>query len=53
MYNASKSALHLYSSTLRLELALFGIRVLTIVKGIVATSSKANVLIIVLPDSSL
>jgi 1-acylglycerone phosphate reductase len=44
---------HLYSSTLRLELALFGVRVLTIVTGIVATSFKANVLIVVLPDSSL
>jgi short-subunit dehydrogenase len=53
MYNASKSAVHLYSSTLRLELAPFGVRVLTIVTGIVATSFKANVPTVVLPDSSL
>ena len=32
-YNASKAALHSYSDTLRLELAPFGVRVVTIVTG--------------------
>jgi 1-acylglycerone phosphate reductase len=52
MYNASKAAVHLYSSTLRLELAPFGVRVLTIATGNVATSFKANVPTAVLPASS-
>ena len=33
VYNASKAALHSYSSTLRVELAPFGVRVVTIVTG--------------------
>lgn len=33
MYNASKAALHAYSSTLRLELAPFDVRVLVVVTG--------------------
>ncbi|KAL1960387.1 hypothetical protein VTO42DRAFT_8347 [Malbranchea cinnamomea] len=32
-YNASKAALHAYSNTLRVELAPFGVRVVTIVTG--------------------
>lgn len=33
VYNASKAALHSYSNTLRLELAPFGVRVVTVVTG--------------------
>jgi NAD(P)-dependent dehydrogenase (short-subunit alcohol dehydrogenase family) len=33
VYNASKAALHAYSNTLRVELAPFGVRVITIVTG--------------------
>lgn len=33
VYNASKAALHHYSSTLRVELAPFGVRVVTIITG--------------------
>lgn len=33
VYNASKAALHSYSSTLRVELAPFGVRVVTVVTG--------------------
>lgn len=33
VYNASKAALHSYSDTLRVELAPFGVRVLTVVTG--------------------
>lgn len=53
MYNASKAAVHLYSSTLRLELAPLSVRVLTIVTGMVATAFLANVPTPVLPASSL
>lgn len=38
VYNASKAALHSYSSTLRLELAPFGVRVVTVVTGGVASN---------------
>lgn len=33
VYNASKAAVHQYSNTLRVELAQFGVRVVTIVTG--------------------
>lgn len=33
VYNASKAALHSYSDTLRVELAPFGVRVVTVVTG--------------------
>ncbi len=33
MYNASKAALHAYSNTLRVELAPFGVKVVTVVTG--------------------
>lgn len=33
VYNASKAALHQYSNTLRVEMAQFGVRVVTIVTG--------------------
>lgn len=33
VYNASKAALHAYSNTLRVELAPFGVKVVTIVTG--------------------
>ncbi|KAI5302456.1 Succinate--CoA ligase [ADP-forming] subunit beta, mitochondrial [Ascosphaera pollenicola] len=33
VYNASKAALHIYSDTLRVELAPFGVKVITIVTG--------------------
>jgi len=36
-YNASKAALHSYSDTLQLELAPFGVRVVTVVTGIIHT----------------
>lgn len=37
-YNASKAALHAYSNTLRVEMAPFGVRVITIVTGGVKTN---------------
>ena len=33
VYNASKAALHLYSATLRVELAPFGVQVITVITG--------------------
>jgi len=53
MYNASKAAVHLYSDTLRLELAPFSVKVVTVVTGAVATSFKANVPVPNLPANSL
>jgi 1-acylglycerone phosphate reductase len=32
-YNATKAALHAYSNTLRIELAPFGVKVITVVTG--------------------
>ncbi|KAI9732544.1 MAG: hypothetical protein M1834_003879 [Cirrosporium novae-zelandiae] len=40
VYNASKAALHAYSNTLRVELAPFGVKVVTVVTGGVKTSAK-------------
>jgi len=37
-YNASKAALHHWSSTLRVEMAPFGVKVLTIISGEVGTN---------------
>ncbi|KIW06224.1 uncharacterized protein PV09_02700 [Verruconis gallopava] len=50
VYNASKAALHQYSNTLRVELAPFGVKVVTIVTGGV----KSNIANIdrVLPEDS-
>jgi len=42
MYGASKAALELYTETLRLEVAPFGVRVLTVVSGVVATNIMAH-----------
>jgi 1-acylglycerone phosphate reductase len=42
IYNASKAAVELFSETLRLEMAPLGVRVLTVVTGIVKTNIAAN-----------
>jgi hypothetical protein len=52
IYNASKAAVHLYSETLRLELAPLDVKVLTIVTGMVVSSFKANVPAPELPPDS-
>ena|ERR1700742_679772 len=41
-YNASKAALHQYSNTLRVELAPFGVRVITVVTGGVKSNIARN-----------
>ncbi|KAF2681877.1 oxidoreductase [Lentithecium fluviatile CBS 122367] len=52
MYNASKAAVHLYGETLRLELAPFNVKVITIITGAIKTSFKANVPVPQLPPDS-
>ena len=42
LYNASKAALNMFDETLRLELAPFGVRVLTLVTGSVVTAFVDN-----------
>ncbi|UPX14255.1 Acylglycerone-phosphate reductase [Ascochyta rabiei] len=41
-YNASKAAIHMFSETLRLELAPLGVRVITLVAGNVASNMSAG-----------
>ncbi|KAF2797436.1 NAD(P)-binding protein [Melanomma pulvis-pyrius CBS 109.77] len=43
LYNASKAALHMLDSTLRLELAPLNISVLTVVTGAIETSFMSNI----------
>lgn len=49
-YNASKAALHQYSNTLRVELAPFGVKVITIITGGVK-SNIARMDRVLTPDS--
>lgn len=42
LYAASKSAVHTYCETLRLELAPFGVKVLTVATGVIDTQFVAN-----------
>ena len=51
VYNASKAALHSYSDTLRVELAPFGVRVVTIVTG--GVKSNISRTHRTLPDDSI
>ncbi|KAL4788390.1 hypothetical protein BJX76DRAFT_366835 [Aspergillus varians] len=51
-YNASKAAVRMYSETLRLEVAPLGVKVVTIMTGIVASNMFANTPHDSLPESS-
>jgi len=53
MYNASKAAVQMMMDSLRIELAPFGVRVVTVVTGAVGTKFFANVPEIALPASLL
>ena len=52
VYNASKAALHAYANTLRVEMAPFGVKVITIVTGGVKSRIAAHVTYI-LPENSV
>ncbi|KEF54973.1 uncharacterized protein A1O9_08625 [Exophiala aquamarina CBS 119918] len=52
IYNASKGAIHVFSESLRLELAPLGIKVLTVVTGAVDTQISTNSPEPILPDTS-
>jgi 1-acylglycerone phosphate reductase len=51
VYNASKAALHAYANTLRVELAPFGVKVITVVTGGVKTNLATRIKR-VLPENS-
>ncbi|KAL2071760.1 hypothetical protein VTL71DRAFT_12995 [Oculimacula yallundae] len=53
IYNTSKAAANLLSETLRVELAPFGVEVITVVTGIVKTEFFNNQGTVVLPPDSL
>lgn len=42
VYNASKAAVELFSETLRLEMAPLGVKVLTVITGIIKTNIAVN-----------
>ncbi|KAL1960646.1 hypothetical protein VTO42DRAFT_7225 [Malbranchea cinnamomea] len=52
-YNASKAAVVAYGESLRLEMAPLGVRVLTVITGVVRTKLFENVYKPILPDDSL
>lgn len=51
VYNASKAALHAYANTLRVELAPFGVKVITVVTGGVKSRLTAHVSHVLPKDS--
>jgi short-subunit dehydrogenase len=53
MYNASKAAEEMFSETLRLEMAPLGVKVLTLVTGIIQTQITANGPEVCLPPNSI
>lgn len=52
IYNASKGAIHVFDESIRLELAPLGVKVLTVVTGIVDTQISKNSPEPVLPSTS-